>query len=62
MSGYIVVSPSPYFAETDASGSYKIDNVPDGSYTATAWHEGMKTQNKPVAVSGAGKADFALSK
>jgi hypothetical protein len=57
-----VVSPSPYFAETDASGSYKIDNVPDGSYTAMAWHEGMKTQIKPVAVSGSGKADFALSK
>jgi hypothetical protein len=62
MSGYIVVSPSPYFAETDASGNYKLDNVPDGSYTATAWHEGMKTQNKPVTVSGSGKADFALSK
>ena len=62
MSGYIIVSPSPYFAETDASGNYKIDNVPDGNYTATAWHEGMKTQNKPVPVSGSGKADFALSK
>jgi plastocyanin len=62
MSGYIIVSPSPYFAETDASGDYKIDNVPDGSYTATAWHEGAKTQNKPVTVSGTGKADFTLSK
>jgi plastocyanin len=63
MAGYIVVSPSPYFAETDDSGNYKIENVPDGSYTATAWHEGAKTQNKPVSVSGAeAKADFTLSK
>jgi plastocyanin len=62
MAGYIIVSPSPYFAETDASGDYKIDNVPDGSYTATAWHEGAKAQNKPVTVSGSGKADFTLSK
>jgi plastocyanin len=62
MSGYVVVSPTPYFAETDASGSYKIDNVPDGKYNVVAWHEGMKLQTKPVDVAGAGKADFTLSK
>jgi plastocyanin len=62
MSSYIVVSPTPYFAVTDQSGSYKIENVPDGSYTMTAWHEGAKNQSKPVTVSGEGKADFTLSK
>jgi len=62
MSGYIVVSPTPYFAKTDASGSYKIDNVPDGSYTVTAWHEGAKNSSKPVTVAGEGKADFTLTK
>jgi len=62
MSGYIVVAPTPYFAQTDASGAYKIENVPDGQYTVTAWHEGSKTQSKPVAVSGDAKADFTLSK
>ena len=62
MSGYIVVSPTPYFAESDASGNYKIDNVPDGKYNIVAWHEGMKTQTKSVDVAGSGKADFALSK
>jgi len=62
MSGYIVVSPTPYFAKTDASGTYKIDNVPDGSYTVTAWHEGAKNSSKPVTVAGEGKADFTLTK
>lgn len=62
MSSYIVVSPTPYFAVTDKSGSYKIDNVPDGSYTVTAWHEGAKNSSKPVTVSGEGKADFTLTK
>jgi plastocyanin len=62
MSGYIVVSPTPYFAETDASGNYKIDNVPDGKYNVVAWHEGMKPQTKSVDVAGTGKADFTLSK
>jgi plastocyanin len=62
MSGYIVVSPTPYFAETDASGNYKIENIPDGKYNVVAWHEGMKTQAKSVDVAGSGKADFTLSK
>jgi len=62
MSGYVVVSPTPYFATTDKSGEYKIENVPDGSYTVTAWHEGAKNQSKPVTVAGDSKADFTLSK
>jgi len=62
MAGYIVVSPTPYFATTDKSGNYKIENVPDGSYTVTAWHEGAKNSSKPVTVSGDSKADFTLTK
>ena len=62
MAGYIVVSPTPYFGETDDSGNYKIKDVPDGSYTLSVWHEGAKNQSKPVTVSGATKADFTVSK
>jgi len=62
MAGYLIVSPTPYFAETDDSGTYKIKDVPDGSYTVTVWHEGGKSQSKPVNVAGGGKADFTLSK
>lgn len=62
MSAYLVVAPTPYFATSDQAGNYKIENVPDGSYTVTAWHEGVKNQSKPVSVSGDAKADFTLSK
>jgi len=62
MSAFIVVVPTPYYAEVDASGAYKIENVPDGSYTVTAWREGMKTQSKPVSVAGTANADFTLGK
>jgi len=62
MSAYIVVTPTPYFAVTDADGSYKIANVPEGQYTVSAWHEGMKIQSKPVKVAGDTTTDFALSK
>ena len=62
MSGFIIVSPTPYYAEADASGEYKIENVPEGAYTVTAWREGMKPQSKPVTMSGAASLDFALTK
>lgn len=62
MSGYIVVSATPYFAESDASGNFKISGVPDGKYTVTAWHEGYKAQSKPVSVAGEASVDFALTK
>jgi plastocyanin len=60
MSGYIIVSPTPYFAQTDAGGNFKIENVPDGKYTLVAWHEGSKPQSKPVTVAGSATANFAF--
>jgi len=62
MSGFIVVVPTPYFALTGESGEYKIENVPNGSYNLTAWHEGIKNQSKHVDVAGDTKADFTLSR
>jgi plastocyanin len=62
MSGYIIVTPTPYYAESDASGEFTITGVPDGSYTITAWHEGAKTQSKPVTVPSGASVDFTLSK
>lgn len=60
MSGYIVVAPTPYYAETDADGSFNLANVPDGQYTITAWHEGKKTQSKKITVSGGTTVDITL--
>ena len=62
MSGFIVVSPTPYFAQTDSAGNFKIDNIPDGKYTVIAWHKGSKPQSKSVDVAGTGKADFTAAK
>jgi len=61
MTGYIVIVPTPYFALTSESGEYKIENVPDGSYSLTAWHEGIKNHSLRVDVTGDAKADFTLS-
>jgi plastocyanin len=62
MSGFIIVVPTPYYAQAEASGAFKIESVPDGSYTVTAWREGMKPQSKPVTISGTATADFTLTK
>jgi plastocyanin len=62
MAAYVIVSPTPYFAETNAAGEFKIENVPDGAYTVTAWHEGAKNKSNPVKVAGDTAADFTLSK
>jgi len=60
MSGYIIVSPTPYFSETGADGAYTLANVPDGDYTITVWHEGKKIQSKKISVKGDTTADFTL--
>jgi len=60
MSGWLVVTPTAYFAMSEDDGSYKIANVPDGQYTVSAWHEGLKIQTKPVKVAGDTAADFSL--
>ena len=62
MSGYVVVTPTPYFAQTDAQGNYKIADVPDGDYKVVVWHEGAKPASKQVAVKGDTKSDFTVTK
>ena len=62
MAAYIVAVPTPYYATTDKSGNYKIENVPDGQYNVVAWHEGAKNSSKAVTVAGDTKADLTVSK
>ncbi len=62
MSGYILVSPTPYYATTNAAGEFTIKNVPDGSYSITAWHEGYKTQTSQVTVSGSTALNLVVRK
>ncbi len=62
MSGYIIVSPTPYFATTSNSGEFTIANVPNGTYKLTAWNQAGKgkTQTIQVTVSGDAEANINL--
>jgi len=57
MSATIVVSPSPYFAQTDATGAFSINDVPEGTYKATVWRKGKPTSTN-VNVKGDTKLNF----
>jgi plastocyanin len=63
MNGYIVVSPTPYFAVTDKAGNYEIKNVPPGKYTLKTWSEDGKVTTQAVEVgSGTATADLTVKK
>ncbi len=62
MEAYVVALPTPHFAAAQADGTYRIADVPDGSYTAKVWHPKLKTSGKPVTVSGATEANFEIAK
>ena len=50
MSGWIVVSESPFFDVTSADGSFKMENVPVGKYTLEVWHETLGKTTQSVEV------------
>ena len=51
-SAYVAVMTHPYFAVTGRDGTFKIDNVPDGTYEIEAWHEKLPAQRGSVTVAG----------
>lgn len=63
MNGVVAVLDNPYFAVTDASGSFTLDLVPPGTYTIAAWHErlGEKTQSVTIGAREKAKIGFAFS-
>jgi len=64
MEAYVVELQNPFFAVSGKDGSYKIENVPPGSYSLAVWHAKLKSPPKPVTVDGAKPAvvDFALGR
>jgi len=50
MSAFVLVFNHPYFATTDADGRYRIDNLPPGTYTATAWYEGNTRETRAITI------------
>jgi plastocyanin len=63
MNAFILIFAHRFFAVTDDQGHYTIDRVPAGTYTVTAWYEGVAQQSRQLVVSEDGATidlDFAL--
>jgi len=62
MEGTIVVAPSHYFAQADASGHFHLPAVPPGEYTVVAWHKAAGFFRKQIVVEPghAAAADFLI--
>jgi len=63
MEGWLVATPSPYFAVTDGSGTFKLTDVPAGSYNVEVWHEKLGKTSQKVTVKGKeeAKVNFELA-
>lgn len=53
MGGYVVVVPTPYFAQTASDGTFTIKDVPPGTYTLKTWSEDGKPAAQNITVTDA---------
>ena len=54
MNAFVLVFNHPFHDTADASGRYRIDNIPPGTYTVNAWHDGAVRVMQTVTISPAG--------
>jgi len=50
MNAYVAVVKHPYFSVTGDDGSFKLENLPPGTYTIEAWHEKYKVMEQTVTI------------
>lgn len=61
MSAFVGVVPHPFFAVTDASGTFTLNNVPEGDYEIEAWHEVFGRQTAKLKVKAREAAAVTLT-
>ena len=63
MNGWLFSAANPYFSVTDRAGSFRLTDVPPGTYTLTVWHDtlGELSQKVTVKPDQETKVDFELA-
>jgi plastocyanin len=64
MNGWLFSAENPYYAVTQKDGSFKLTDVPPGTYTVEVWHEtlGKMTQKVTVKPKEEAKVNFEMAK
>jgi plastocyanin len=64
MHAYWMSMDTPYYAVTDANGTFKISDLPPGDYEVEVWHStlGKKTEKVSIKAKEDTKVDWSLSK
>ena len=64
MSAWLFAAENPYFGVTDNSGSFKLTDVPAGTYNVEVWHEtlGKVSQKVTVKAKEEVKVNFEMAK
>jgi plastocyanin len=60
MRGWIVVAEDAFTVVTDETGSFKLPNVPPGTYKLEVWHEKFGTQSKEITVKAGGDSSIIV--
>ncbi|MEE8459251.1 MAG: carboxypeptidase regulatory-like domain-containing protein, partial [Phycisphaerales bacterium] len=50
MEAWVVVTEHPYYAVSDADGTFTLADVPPGTYTLRIWHETLGEAEQQVTV------------
>ncbi len=58
---WVAALDHPYFAATDANGSFTIDSIPPGTYHVRAWHPMLGASDGTVTITANGTANADLS-
>ena len=56
MDGFVWVNQNPYYAVTDANGTFEITDIPEGDYTVKVWHEKAGETEHEVSIEAGGTA------
>ena len=60
MGAWFVVTAHPYYALTDANGSFTLTDVPSGSYNLKVWHETLGQKSLQVRVKSGEESQLAF--
>jgi len=61
MNAFVGVLNHPYFAVTDATGTFTLKSLPPGTYTIEAWHEKLGAMTQSVTVGASETKEIAFT-